>query len=91
MLSCRLFGHKLGFTTKGRTMRWGCERCGQVIGSKDYPTEAEAQHYAAAFDRRDTDDLGRRAPLIGMFPLRVWRSLTNRSHDHQEPPTYQDP
>ena len=26
-----------------------------------------------SFNRRDTDDLGKRAPLIGLLPLRLWR------------------
>ena len=32
-----------------------------------------SRRYAAAFNRRDTDDLGKRAPLIGLLPLRLWR------------------
>jgi hypothetical protein len=26
-----------------------------------------------SFNRRDTDDLGKRAPLVGLLPLRLWR------------------
>ncbi|HET9841277.1 MAG TPA: hypothetical protein VFQ01_04655 [Nocardioides sp.] len=56
-------------------MVWECERgCGQ-LGSKQYATSEEAIRFAAAFNRKDSDDLGRRAPLIGLFPLRVWRRL----------------
>lgn len=57
-------------------MRWDCERgCGAGRGSKQYATAQEAQRYAAALNRRGTDDLGKRAPLIGLFPLRLWRRL----------------
>jgi hypothetical protein len=73
-LACRIFGHRPAFHADGRTMRWECERgCGQGGGSKRYDTAEEAHRYAVAFDRRDTADLGKRAPLIGLFPLRLWR------------------
>jgi hypothetical protein len=56
-------------------MVWECERgCGDG-GSKTYLSAADAQRYATAFDRRDSADLGRRAPLLGLFPLRLWRRL----------------
>lgn len=58
-------------------MRWRCERCGDG-GEKIYPSAAEAQRYARAFDREDREDLGRRAPLIGLLPLRIWRRLRRR-------------
>ena len=59
-------------------MRWRCERgCGEE-GSKSYATDRDAYRYARAFDREDRDDLGRRAPLLGMFPLRIWRKLSGR-------------
>ncbi len=71
--SCRLFGHRLAFRAEGQQLVWECERgCGSG-GTKSYRSAAEAARYAAAFDKRDNDDLGRRAPLIGMFPLRLWR------------------
>jgi hypothetical protein len=35
----------------------------------------QARRYARAFNRRDTDDLGKRAPLIGLLPLRLWRKV----------------
>jgi hypothetical protein len=28
---------------------------------------------SGALDREDHDDLGRRAPFVGLFPLRLWR------------------
>jgi hypothetical protein len=57
-------------------MRWECERgCGEGGGSKLYDTAEDARRYAAAFDKRDTADLGKRAPLIGLLPLRLWRKL----------------
>jgi hypothetical protein len=65
-------------------MRWECERgCGEGGGFKLYVTAEDARRYAAAFDRRDTADLGKRAPLVGLLPLRLWRRLrgTPRSRD----------
>lgn len=59
-------------------MVWQCERgCGEA-GAKDYLTAQDATRFAAAFDQRDSDDLGRRAPLIGLFPLRLWRQLRRK-------------
>jgi hypothetical protein len=78
MLMCRLFGHRLAFRSEGTRMVWECERGCGAGGSKDYPSAADAQRYAAAFDRRDSDDLGRRAPLFGLLPLRLWRWLRDR-------------
>ncbi|NVI88461.1 hypothetical protein [Actinomadura sp. BRA 177] len=78
MLACRIFGHDYAFSTDGSTMRWTCVReCG-AEGSKEYDTASQAQRYARAFDRKDTDDLGRRAPLVGLFPLRMARALRER-------------
>jgi hypothetical protein len=56
-------------------MRWRCERCGESAGSKRYASAEQARRYARAFNRRDTDDLGKRAPLIGLLPLRLWRKV----------------
>jgi hypothetical protein len=38
----------------------------------------DARRYAAAFDREDRQDMGRRAPLIGLLPLRLARMLRRR-------------
>jgi hypothetical protein len=54
-------------------MRWSCERGCGAGGEKRYPTSAEAARYAAAFDREDRRDLGKRAPLVALFPLRLSR------------------
>lgn len=54
-------------------MTWTCARRCDAGGSKRYPTAADASRYAAAFDREDREDLGRRAPLIGLLPLRIAR------------------
>jgi hypothetical protein len=59
-------------------MRWACERGCGAGGSKDYESAADAAGYAAAFDREDRSELGRRAPLLGMFPLRMWWTLRRR-------------
>ena len=80
VLACRVVGHKLRFTAHGRTMTWECERCADEYGLKEYDTAEDARRYAAAFDRRDVDDLGRRAPLIGLFPLRLWHKLRSPRH-----------
>jgi hypothetical protein len=72
-LACRVFGHQPAFRAEGHTMRWACGRCGQAAGAKEYGSPAEARRYAAAFNKRDADDLGKRAPLIGLLPLRIWR------------------
>ncbi|KUH93329.1 hypothetical protein AU188_05555 [Mycobacterium sp. IS-3022] len=77
-LACRVFGHDPTFRVDGHTMRWRCERCGEAQGAKDYPTAQDAARYAAAFNKRDTDDLGKRAPLLGLLPLRLWRTLRRR-------------
>jgi hypothetical protein len=73
---CRLMGHRPRFRVDGQTMSWECERgCGQASGSKTYATAEQARRYAVAFDQRDNSDLGKRAPLIGLLPLRLWRRL----------------
>ena len=77
-LSCTVFGHRPAFHVNGRTMRWACDRCGQEAGEKQYESVDDARRYAAAFNRRDTDDLGKRAPLIGLLPLRLWRRFRPR-------------
>lgn len=59
-------------------MRWRCERRCGVADEKAYSSARDAARYARAFDREDRDDLGRRAPLIGMLPLRIWRRLSGR-------------
>jgi hypothetical protein len=72
VLRRRLAGHRYRFGAEGATMRWSCERCG-AGGEKTYATAGEAARYARAFDRKERAELGRRAPLLGMFPLRlVW-------------------
>jgi hypothetical protein len=71
--ACRILGHQPEFRTAGSTMSWQCRRCGGESGSKRYPSAQAAERYAAAFNRRDADDLGKRAPLIGLLPLRLWR------------------
>jgi len=75
MLACRILGHRYRFEADGRTMRWTCQRGCGAGGQKIYPSPAAARHYATALDREDRDQLGRRAPLIGLLPLRIWRAL----------------
>ncbi|SEH77858.1 hypothetical protein SAMN04489835_4026 [Mycolicibacterium rutilum] len=76
--ACRVFGHDPTFEAQGRTMRWACRRCGHAQGAKEYATSADARRYAAAFNKRDSEDLGKRAPLLGLLPLRLWRALRRR-------------
>jgi hypothetical protein len=59
-------------------MYWECERgCGQASGSKTYATAEQARRYTVAFNRRDNSELGSRAPLIGLLPLRLWHRLNS--------------
>jgi hypothetical protein len=78
MVRCRVFGHRYRFTAEGAQMRWACGRCGHEGGVKRYPTAEDARRYAAAFDREDRADLGRRAPYFGLLPLRLARLLLRR-------------
>jgi len=73
-LACRVFGHRVRFRAEGETMVWSCDRDCGFEGSRVYRTAADARRYAAAFDREDADDLGRRAPL-SLLPLRLGRSV----------------
>ncbi|MBM7508917.1 hypothetical protein ABKW28_12785 [Nocardioides sp. 31GB23] len=77
-LTCRLLDHRHRFRSEGAVMTWACERGCGAGGSKEYASARAAAHYAAAFDRPASGDLGRKAPLLGMFPLRVWRWLRQR-------------
>jgi hypothetical protein len=77
-LRCRLLGHRYRFSAEGSTMRWVCDRHCGAGGEKEYANATDAARYARAFDRRDSADLGRRAPLFGLFPLRVWRAWRDR-------------
>jgi hypothetical protein len=78
VLRCRLLGHRFRFRSDGVTMTWNCARGCGAGGEKTYPSATDAERYARAFDREDREDLGRRAPLIGLFPLRLARALQKR-------------
>jgi hypothetical protein len=60
-------------------MRWSCQRGCGAGGTKTYPSEADAARYAAAFDREEAAELGRRAPLVGLLPLRAWHWARHRA------------
>ena len=77
MNKCRVVGHRWRFWADGSTMWWACERCGSG-DHKEYETAEDAERYARAFDREDTRDLGKRAPLFGLFPLRLARAAARR-------------
>jgi hypothetical protein len=73
-IRCRVLGHCFRFDNDGTTMRWNCERGCGAGGFKRYGSADDARRYAAAFDRADRGDLGRRAPL-GLLPLRLVRAI----------------
>lgn len=75
MTACWVFGHRFRFSADGATMVWLCDRGCGAAGSKIYADPPTAARYAAAFDREDRSDLGRRAPLVGLLPLRIWRAV----------------
>ncbi len=72
MLACRVLGHRFRFSSEGDTMRWQCQRGCGAGGSKRYETAEDASLFAGAFDREDREDLGRRAPFLALFPLRLF-------------------
>jgi hypothetical protein len=78
MTRCGLLGHRYRFFAEGEVMRWQCERGCGAGGAKRYASAQDARRYARAFDREDRDDLGRRAPFLGMFPLRLVRMARDR-------------
>jgi hypothetical protein len=78
VLRCRLTGHRHRFVADGATMSWACARCGAPGGRKTYASAEAAERYARALDREDRDELGRRAPLVGLLPLRLWRIWRDR-------------
>jgi hypothetical protein len=82
VLACRVFGHRYRFSADGSTMHWRCQRGCGAGGSKTYPSPGEASRYATALDVEDRADIGRRAPILGMFPLRLWRKL-QRAHERR--------
>jgi hypothetical protein len=59
-------------------MVWSCQRGCEAGGSKAYPSAEDAERYAAAFDQDDVEKIGRGAPILGMFPLRIFHWLKNR-------------
>lgn len=71
-MACRVLGHRYRFRAEGPVMTWTCERGCDAGGRKEYASAAQAQHFAEAFDREDRHDIGRRAPLLGLLPLRLW-------------------
>jgi hypothetical protein len=81
MLACRVLGHRYRFQAEGATMRWECVRGCGAGAAKTYSSAAEAERYAQAFDREDRASLGKRAPLVGLLPLRIARALRRRRAD----------
>jgi hypothetical protein len=81
VLRCRLLGHRYRFSSTADTLEWRCTRGCGAQGSKRYTSAADASRYARALDRRDADDLGRRAPLVALFPLRLLRAFRGRRRE----------
>lgn len=73
-LACRIFGHRFRFVADGEVMRWSCARGCGASGEKRYENGHDAAKFAAAFDREDRDDLGRR-PTLATLPLWLARRL----------------
>jgi hypothetical protein len=65
-------------------MYWTCQRGCGAGGSKDYASAEDAARYARVLDREDRDDAGRRAPLFGLFPLRLLRAFRQRRRGHRD-------
>ena len=65
-------------------MYWECQRGCGAGGSKRYASAEDARRYARGFDREDRADLGRRAPLLGLFPLRLLRAFRERRNRHRD-------
>jgi hypothetical protein len=86
MVRCQLLGHRLGFAADGATMRWECRRGCGAAGSKQYASAEEAARYARGLNREDRQDLGRRAPLVGLLPIRLARLLRRRRAGPDDPP-----
>lgn len=83
-MRCKVLGHRFRFSSAGEVMSWSCARgCGSG-GSKRYPSAQDARRYAAALDRDELGDLGRRAPL-GLFPLRIARAVRLRRRRRGDP------
>jgi hypothetical protein len=78
MLACRVFGHRYRFDADGNTMRWECIRGCGASGSKRYASAEQAARYAAAFDREDSEDVGRR-PLLSLLPVWMARRAGRRN------------
>lgn len=80
-VACRALGHVFRFTADGAVMSWSCERGCGTGGERPYATAEEAARYASAFDVDHRSELGRDAPPLGMFPLRVaWWLKQRRQH-----------
>jgi hypothetical protein len=65
-------------------MHWECQRGCGAAGSKRYASAEDASRYARRFDREDRADLGRRAPLLGLFPLRLLRAFRESRDRHRD-------
>lgn len=67
-------------------MLWHCERGCGAGDSKEYASPQDAQRYAQVFDRQDSEELGRHAPLVGLLPLRLLWVLRKRRQRQANPP-----
>jgi hypothetical protein len=71
-LACRALGHRPRFWAENAVMHWECDRGCGFAGEKHYGDAEAARRYAAAFDRDDRADIGRRS-LLSLLPLRLAR------------------
>jgi hypothetical protein len=78
MLRCRALSHHVRFVADGACLRWHCDRCGEALGVRHYPSAALAERYARALDRGDAAPLGRRAPPFALLPLKLVRGRRRR-------------
>jgi hypothetical protein len=77
MLACRVLGHRIHFSADGATLRWRCDRdCGEG-GEKTYASAAEAQGFARAFNKRDSDKVADH-PTLSTIPVWIVRKLRGR-------------
>jgi len=70
MLSCRMLGHRFRFSTQGERMLWECERGCGTRGALLYPSAAQAERCARAYDRDDRPEGGWLGALLQLVRRR---------------------
>ena len=77
MLACRVMGHRWRFSSRGSRDALGLRARLRRGRDKRYGTAEEAARYARAFDREDTQDLGKR-PTLSTLPLWLARRAARK-------------